>query len=283
MPKAKDLPFSSMQKISRSGVFMKHFDQYGKTEMRAYAHRDDYYIVVLLTGGSATLEVDFEQIEIKAGDILIVSPWQVHRKPSGAEWNADGWMLAFSPEFLTETEARALDEYSISPYPLSPGESAVNDIIELCGMFERNSGDCNISGAIASAIKSIVLSVVGKSDSGAISRYMAITLSFRKLLDKHLAQEKSPAAYASMLNISEVYLNEAVKGATGVSVGAYLRSRIVIEAKRMLIYTSKSAKEIAYSLGYNDYAYFSRLFRKHASMSPSEFAKTLNSPTLSIL
>lgn len=112
---------------------------------------------------------------------------------------------------------------------------------------------------------------------------MAITLSFRKLLDKYLTQEKSPAAYASMLNISEVYLNEAVKGATGLSVGAYLRSRIVIEAKRMLIYTSKSAKEIAYSLGYNDYAYFSRLFRKHAGMSPSEFAKTLNSPTLSIL
>lgn len=275
MPKAKDLPFSSMQKISRSGVFLKHFDQYGRTEMRTYAHRDDYYIVALITDGSAALEVDFERIEVNAGGFLIVSPWQVHRKPSGAEWNANGWMLAFSPEFLTEAEARALDEYSISPHPLNPGESAVNDIIELCAMFERNSGDCNISGSIASAIKSIVLSVVGKSESGAISRYIAITLSFRKLLDKHLAQEKSPAAYASMLNISEVYLNEAVKGATGLSVGEYTRSRVIVEAKRMLIYTSKSAKEIAYSLGYNDYAYFSRLFRKHVGVSPAEYAKNL--------
>lgn len=45
------LPFSHMHKISPSGVFMKHFSQYGKTEMRSYAHRDDYYIVVLLTDG----------------------------------------------------------------------------------------------------------------------------------------------------------------------------------------------------------------------------------------
>lgn len=100
--------------------------------MRPYAHRDDYYILAMLTDGSAALEVDFERIQLKAGDILIVSPWQVHRKPSGEQWCADGWMLAFSPEFLTEREARAIEEYSISPHPLvglSVGE--VNRYAEL--------------------------------------------------------------------------------------------------------------------------------------------------------
>lgn len=38
-----------MQDVSRSGVFLKHFVQYGKTEMRQYTHRNDYYIVALLT------------------------------------------------------------------------------------------------------------------------------------------------------------------------------------------------------------------------------------------
>lgn len=119
MPNSKDLPISLMQKISPTGVFLKHFAQFGKTEMRPYAHHDDYYIVAMLTDGSAALEVDFERIELNAGDILIVSPWQVHGKPSGEQWCADGWMLAFSPEFLSETEARAIDEYSISPHPLA--------------------------------------------------------------------------------------------------------------------------------------------------------------------
>ncbi len=106
-------------------------------------------------------------------------------------------------------------------------------------------------------------------------RYKSITLSFRKLLDKNLVQEKSPAAYASMLNISEVYLNEAVKGTTGLSVGAYLRARVIVEAKRLLTYTSMTAKEVAYSLGYEDYAYFSRFFRKYVGVSPSGYTKNL--------
>lgn len=264
-----------MQKISPAGFFLKHFFQFWKIEMRPYAHRDDYYIIAMLTDGSAALEVDFERIQLKAGDILIVSPWQVHRKPSGEQWCADGWMLAFSPEFLTEREARAIEEYSISPHPLSPDENFVNDIVSLCVMLERNCGDDNVAGALAAAIKSIVLSAIAKSERGMIGRYMSITLSFRKMLDKHLAHEKGPAAYASMLNISEVYLNEAVKCATGLSVGAYIRSRLIIEAKRLLVYTSMSAKEIAYSLGFSDYSYFSRFFRKYVGISPSEYSKNL--------
>lgn len=49
--------------------------------------------------------------------------------------------------------------------------------------------------------------------------------------------EKRPAVYASMLNLSEVYLNEAVKGATGLSAGEYIRSRAVVQAKRQLAYS----------------------------------------------
>jgi len=45
MSKNKDLPLSLMHKISGSGVFVKHFIQYGKIPMRPYAHRDDYYII----------------------------------------------------------------------------------------------------------------------------------------------------------------------------------------------------------------------------------------------
>ena len=78
-----------------------------------------------------------------------------------------------------------------------------------------------------------------------------------------------------MLNISEVYLNEAVKGATGLSVGAYIRNRSIIQARRQLAYTSMSVKEIAFALGYNDYAYFSKLFKKSVGKSPMEYRKNL--------
>lgn len=264
-----------MRKVSGSGVFVKRFGQFGKTPMKQYAHRDDYYIVALLTDGSASVEVDFERKELNAGELLVVSPWQVHAKPSDAVWNADGWLLAFSPEMLSTAEADMIERYSISPRPFNPGGSVAEDISSLCGMLERYTDNDGVSNALASAVKSLVVSTLNASGGGTSGRYMTITLGLRKLLDTHLATEKSPAAYASMLHISEVYLNEAVKAMTGLSVGAYIRSRVIVQAKRQLAYTSLSAKEIAYALGYDEYAYFSRIFRKIAGVSPAGYRRNL--------
>lgn len=275
MPKPKDIPFSRMQKISESGVFVKRFGRYGKASMKPYAHRDDYYVIALLADGTAAVEIDFDRKELGCGDILILSPWQIHNKPSGEVWHADGWMLAFSPEMLSDSEARTIEEYSISPRPVHAGKNMTEDIGTLCSMLERNKDNRNISIALASAVKSIVLSILDTSDKEISGRYRTITLNLRKLLDIHLIHEKHPAAYASMLNISEVYLNEAVKSTTGLSVSAYIRNRAIIQARRQLAYTSLSVKEIAYSLGYDDYAYFSKLFKKCVGKSPVEYRKNL--------
>ena len=141
-----------MQNISDSGVFIKRFGDNAKVAMKPYAHRDDYYIAVLLTEETALVEIDFERIELTEGDILKISPWQVHSKPSGAVWQANGRMLAFSPELLSEPETRLIEE-SIAPYPFNPGKNIVADIDTLCSILERNEGKHSISVALASSIK----------------------------------------------------------------------------------------------------------------------------------
>lgn len=275
MSKAREIPFSKMRKMSDYGAFIKRFGHHGGTTMKPYAHRDDYYIIAVLTGGSADVEIDFEKKELKAGEILIVSPWQIHQKPAGELWLADGWMLAFSPELLSDQEAQNIEEYSVSPFPFSPEKDIIHDIETLFLMSERNEEDRNIFIALVSALKTIILSTLDTTQGKASERYRAITVELRKLLDVHLRQEKSPSAYASMLNITEVYLNEAVKGATGLSAGAYIRYRVMTQARRLLAFTSKSSKEIAYTLGYADYPYFSKLFRKCVGLSPAEYRKNL--------
>ncbi len=275
MTKASSIPFSRMQNISATGTFVKRFGKPGNVPMKPYAHRDDYYVIALLTDGSAEVEIDFERKRRGAGDILVVSPCQVHSKPADEEWNADGWMLALSPEMLSEQEAGVLEEYSISPKPMSPGVVVIDDIVTICRMMDHNKENASIFNALALAVKSIVLSTLCSSDSQISGRYRAITLKFRKLLEKHLLAEKRPTAYAEMLNISEIYLNEAVKGATGLSVSAYIRNLVILQAKRQLTYTTLSAKEIAYQLGYQDYSYFSKLFAKSTGLSPSEYRKNL--------
>ena len=82
---------------------------------------------------------------------------------------------------------------------------------------------------------------------------------------------KSPSEYANALNMSSAYLNEVVKDATGITVSEYIRNEIIIRAKRLLYYTNMSIKDIAIDLGYEDWAYFSRIFSKATNMPPTEF------------
>lgn len=78
-----------------------------------------------------------------------------------------------------------------------------------------------------------------------------------------------------MLNISEVYLNEAIRAMTGMNTGSFIRAQVVLNAKRLLVHTSRTVSEIAASLGYDDVSYFSRLFKREAGMTPTDFRKNL--------
>lgn len=100
---------------------------------------------------------------------------------------------------------------------------------------------------------------------------MEIALSFLHLLAEHITISRSPSYYASLLNISPGYLNEIVKEVTGMSVTLYIRNELILQAKRLLVHTGLSIKEISNMLGIDDYAYFSRIFMQTTGISPSAF------------
>lgn len=113
------------------------------------------------------------------------------------------------------------------------------------------------------------------------ARQVEIILSFRKMLSEHLSHHRQPSYYASLLNISTVYLNEVVKKVTGMSAALYIKGEVVLQAKRLLVHTHLSVKQIADRLGFDDEAYFSRLFSQATGVSPTELRqKTLISPSL---
>ena len=56
-----------------------------------------------------------------------------------------------------------------------------------------------------------------------------------------------------------------------MSISSIITEKIVLKAKWELLHTADSVKEIAYKLGFNDEFYFSRFFKKHIALSPSEF------------
>ncbi|GGZ75531.1 AraC family transcriptional regulator [Algibacter mikhailovii] len=97
---------------------------------------------------------------------------------------------------------------------------------------------------------------------------------FNMLVEAHFKTEHSVSFYAEKLFKSPKTLSNTF-AKLNTSPLHIIHERIVLEAKRLLIYTEKTAKEIAYDVGFEDASHLSRLFKKHTNLSPSDFKKQL--------
>jgi AraC-like DNA-binding protein len=94
---------------------------------------------------------------------------------------------------------------------------------------------------------------------------------FRKLIERDFSRHRRVADYAAELGVTPGHLNALCRLQTQRSAGDLMRSRIVLEARRQLLYTQDSAAQIGERLGFNDPAYFTRFFRREVGQIPSGF------------
>ncbi|UUF13101.1 MULTISPECIES: AraC family transcriptional regulator [Flavobacterium] len=94
---------------------------------------------------------------------------------------------------------------------------------------------------------------------------------FTQLVEENYKKKHSVADYADILTIAPKTLTHKFKRLNLPQPNEIIKSRIILEAKRLLVHTSKSAKEIAYDLGYEDPSYFSRLFFIKTGETPVGF------------
>lgn len=100
---------------------------------------------------------------------------------------------------------------------------------------------------------------------------------YNLMVENHYRKEHAVQFYADQLNKSPKTLANYFALYNHKSPLAVIQERIILEAKRLLMYTDKSAKEIAYDLGYDDAAYFSNFFKKQAGLSPTDFRNNKSS------
>ncbi|GAC1420565.1 MAG: helix-turn-helix domain-containing protein [Flavisolibacter sp.] len=95
--------------------------------------------------------------------------------------------------------------------------------------------------------------------------------SFSQLIEWNYTRHHSVADYAKLLHISPKALNKRITKMSNTSPNDIIKNRILLEAKRLLVHTGLTSKEIGYKLGYEDSSYFIRFFTKQAASSPQNF------------
>ena len=94
---------------------------------------------------------------------------------------------------------------------------------------------------------------------------------FEALLEQHYRRHWTVSDYAAALSITSTHLSRLTRAATGHAASQLILDRVIREARRNLVYTNLPVSTIAYALGFNDPAYFSRLFSGAAGLSPRSF------------
>lgn len=100
--------------------------------------------------------------------------------------------------------------------------------------------------------------------------------NFNQLVEIHFKKWHSVSDYAEILGLTAKTLSNKFNRLNLIQPNEIIKSRILLEAKRLLCFTDRSVKEIAYELGYEDPAYFNRLFTGKVGDSPIVFRKLFN-------
>jgi AraC family transcriptional activator of pobA len=77
--------------------------------------------------------------------------------------------------------------------------------------------------------------------------------------------------YAALLGVTPEHLTRSVRRATGVAASDVIHQRLVLEAKRSLLYTDLTVRAIADDLRFDDPSYFNRFFKRSVGVTPRAF------------
>lgn len=261
--------------------FIDHLLQNKKTITTPHSH--EFYVCVLFTKGSGVHQIDFNSYEIKPGSVFCLTPGQTHNWSFKEE--VDGYIFFHSNAFYeTQYTQKSLANFpfyfsSLNSPIIQLKDTDINKIEPLflsllnsyrTSEFMKNNKICSLIDLIY--IELSQLSINNEESTSIKSKsYISKLHLLEKLINSNYINNKLPRFYASQMNITPKHLNRISKELINKTTSDLIIDRVILEAKRLLTYSENNYTEIARQLGYDDYAYFSRLFKQKSGYSPSKF------------
>lgn len=247
-------------------------------------HRHDYYTILFVEKGEGVHFVDFTEYKIEDRTIYFIQPGQMHQVIFTSE--PLGWVITFTEQFLvanTIPEKMINDIYLFNDYgqspPLSINESDIpvyKSLAEQMAHFAV-SLETYTTEAVGALVKLFLIqsnnhcSLKKSNNPQFVETSNHILRTFKKSLNKRYAASHMVSEYADELAVTADYLNKTVKNLTGKSAKDHIQSKLITEAKRSLLFSDISNKELSYELGFEESAHFNNFFKKITGQTPSEF------------
>jgi AraC family transcriptional regulator, transcriptional activator of pobA len=244
-------------------------------------HRHDYEEIIIVKSGSPQHFIDFHKETLVPPVGIYVAQGKIHQFLP--DHHTEGWAIRYKNEFIPESRfhfySKFLDNIN---YPLQTTD-CIGKFDTLCEMMldenKKSPPDFNL-------IKHLLAALLAKLESEGRQRFLQETNSsntqlitfnnFLKILEQNYKRPEGVQFYAEKLNMSVRNLNLVCQSIFNKSVSEIIETRKLIEARQLLINSILSVSEIGYELGYNEKAYFTRVFTKKTGLTPTEFRNKMS-------
>lgn len=250
--------------------------------IRPHAH-PDHMQVLLISEGGGTIRVEDRVLSVSSPGVLVVPVGIVHQIDFAPD--TDGYVVTAALGCLNAASATdpRLAQAAGQPaaYALEGTGISIPAVLDTFQWLHREfiwqaPGRRSAIMALYMRILVIVLRLsitAGHSGPVVPDRDYDLLLRYRTLLEAHFRSERVLGFYAGQLSVTPARLNAACKARAGRTASDLLYERIVVEAKRYLVYTETSVAQVAHLTGFDDPAYFNRFFAQRVGVSPGAFRK----------
>lgn len=243
---------------------------------REDAHFHDFEELVIVTEGSLEHYIDFQMELVQAPAASYVSMGKMHRVVERDDLR--GWIIKFQNEFIPESKLHFYSNFMSSPSVPLGAAGCIGRFDKLCDIihqeFQRDTPDAatlrHLTSALIAMIESERKSNLPIEHSAKMSQVATFT-NFLRILEENFRRDEGVSFYAEKMNMSERNLNLICRNNFQKSVSEIIETRKLIEAKSLLMHSTKSVSEIGYELGYNEKSYFTRVFRNKIAVTQTEF------------
>ncbi len=244
----------------------------------------DSYKIVWVKEGKGIYNIDFESYDFNGNVLFFLSPGQIFSVES--EKVKEAYQLSFTKDFYciqthdAEVACNGVLFNNVYKTPfVSPCEKDIKklDFILESLIEEFEQEETAQYDMLQSYLRQfIVCSVRVKKEYESVKDDSETKLykDFSLLVEQNFKKMHSVTDYANRLGLSPKSLSKHFQKIGSQTPSDFIKNRIITEAKRKLLYSNEAIKHIAFDLGFNDPAYFSRFFTKATGKSPKQFQKT---------
>jgi AraC family transcriptional activator of pobA len=250
-------------------------------EIANHTHSGLFQILFLL-GGHVSASIDTEIWDCTGPSVITIHPAVVHGFHFSTE--AYGYVLTVDQSILSgESVDGGMDIFSglfLQPLALDLGAAPetlrkIEALLQqmLLEFSEPLRGHTLMLDWLTRCVLLLLLRQHADRHQADLSGHADFELfsRLRASVEENYKEQWSAARHAAVLNVTESRLNRLCLKLSGKSAFDLQQQRLMLEARRRLTYVPASIASIAYELGFQDPAYFSRAFKRATGMTPKAF------------